>query len=106
MEYEYHQMPSLEEVKQQIESTYKLTLYARTIDGVHILTQWSPLLIELRWSASQRKGFEQWHLDVYPNEHSKPLYTSGFTGLASLDDVIITLSAFCKRRQSEQLSMF
>lgn len=107
MTYEWYDTPTLEEVKAQIENTYKLKMHARTIDGTHMLTQYSPLYVDISWSARTYNGNNDlYHVTVAKNDHSIPIYGTGYRGLRSVDEVIRQLSPFCKRRTFEQPNLF
>ena len=107
MSYTWYNTPSLDEVKKALEETYKLTLYARTINGTHMLTQWTPMYIEVRWNErTYETNTDVYDVTVANNEHSKPIYGTGYHGLATLDEVIRQLSPFCKRRTVEQARLF
>ena len=99
-------MPELEEIKTMIENRYKVKLFGRTVNGDNVLTQWSPMYIEIRWHETTAEGHETYWLTIAQNDHSKPIYATGYMVRESIDSVIGRLEGFCKKRTFKQESLW
>jgi hypothetical protein len=98
-------MPTWEEIKEELEGRFKIQLYGRTIDGRNILTQWSPIFIDVSWFDSMPKTNNGYWLSIAKNDRSLPMYHT-VTHTDSLNMVINELSMYCKKRETKQISLF
>lgn len=90
----------LNELKQILEREFEVSLYARTIDGTHILTDFGKPYLDIRWSDNSN-GY---YVFCAPDERSLPtLMYSGWQRW-SLDKLKNEMSVYFKRKQ--QLSLF
>ena len=112
MKDEYIDMPSLEEIKEELEGRYDLNLYARTIrdypedKGRHMLTQWNPIYVSVEWFASQPKGEEGYYLVIAKNEHSPVEYRTSMFKQDSLTDVINRIGGYVGKAKPKQIGLF
>lgn len=87
-----------------IQSRYKIALYGRTIYGTHLLTQYSPIFINIEWPETAKQT-ECFRISVAKNERTKPVFAGGFM---SLDDVMTVVGRYCKAKSvsEQQLRLF
>lgn len=111
MTYTTHKTAHWRDIKDEIEAVYDIDLYGRTIDGIHILTLYSPVFIEIRWSAEVCDGSpEGFWLDMAPSMTQKMIYSTASWERDDLTKVINMMSIYCKRREkpkpAKQLELF
>jgi hypothetical protein len=99
-------MPEVDEIKSLLESRYKIQLFGRVIDGQCILTQWSPIFIEVSWAQECAQRYEGYNLMIAENDHTKPMYATGYSEKETIDTVIARLGGVCKKRTIEQATLF
>lgn len=99
-------MPEVDEIKRLLESRYKIQLFGRVIDGQCILTQWSPIFIEVSWSQECDPRYAGYRLMIAKNDHTKPIYATRINEKETMDTVISRLGGVCKMRTIEQATLF
>ena len=99
-------MPDFEEVKNILEGRFKIRLFGRKINGINYLTQWSPLYIEVTWAEDVPIGHEGYWLTIAQNDHSIPVYSSGYQAKDTIESIIGKLDGFCKKRTFVQQSLW
>lgn len=114
--YEFTQMPSLEEIKAELEGRYDVHFHGTTFRdspwdaGTHVLTQWSPIYIEVRWGARVIKGGEGYYLSIAKNDHTKEhMYITPWISTGkkdTLDKVIAEIGVWCKKAKPKQMRLF
>jgi hypothetical protein len=82
-------------------SRYKVSLFARTISEVHLLTQYSPLFIEISWPEESRK-LNCYTMRVARNERTKAVYAARDI---TLEEVSTVLGRYCKAKSAEEMQM-
>ena len=99
-------MPEVDEIKRLLESRYKIQLFGRVIEGQCILTQWSPIFIEVSWAQECAQRYVGFNLMIAENDHAKPIYATGYSEKETIDTVIARLGGVCKKRTIEQVTLF
>jgi hypothetical protein len=87
-----------------IEAKYKVSLFARTIDGTHLLSQYSPFLINVSWpEETTRPAF--YDMTVAKNERTIPVFSGR---KMTLDEVLRVFGRYCKVKsvEEQQLRLF
>jgi len=80
---------------------YKVSLFARTISEVHLLTQYSPLFIEIRWPEESRKP-NCYTMTVARNERTKAVYAARDI---TLEEVSTVLGRYCTAKRTEEMQL-
>ena len=101
------EQPSWEAIKEELEGRFKIELYGRTINSFNILTQWTPIFIEIRWGKDVPKGKEGYLLSIAPRDTAKHhFYCTPMLEKDSLEKVIREMSMYCKKAEPKQVSLF
>lgn len=99
-----------EEIKAELEGRYDINLYARTINGTHRLTQWTPIYIDVSWNDMCPIGSEGYWLSIAKNDHTKHhMYQTPWieTGKKdTLEKVIAEIGVWCKKAKPKQIALF
>ena len=99
-----------EEIKAELEGRYDINLYAMTINGTHIVTQWTPIFIEVRWNSEVPEGKEGYWLSIAKNDHTKKhMYQTPWISTGkkdTLEKVIAEIGVWCKKAKPKQIALF
>lgn len=84
-----------------LQARYKVAFFARTISEVHLLTQYSPLFIEIRWPEESRKP-NCYTMTVARNERTKAVYAARDI---TLEEVSTVLGRYCTAKRAEEMQL-
>lgn len=111
--YTFVTLPTLEEKQAELEAKFIVTWFARiqTVHkwdtGTNVLTQYSPMFIEIRWAVQTIEEYSEspYSVLIAKNDHTKPYYTSPIRG-DTWQGVLNAMQTYAKPRTAEQMRLF
>ena len=101
---ERHGSPDEFEVMDIIQAKYKVSLFARTIYGTHLLSQYSPFFIEIQWNEEVYDD-HCYSVRIAKNERTIPVFSQN---KMELREVLTVLGRYLKPKpvEEQQLRLF
>lgn len=106
--------PTLEDVKQELESRFALEFHSAKFGHTATLTQYAPLFVRVEWGVDMKVGdnilkgiFNGYQLTIRKSETDKGwMEHTPMDEWLSMDQLIQILNRYCKQRTTEQIRLF